>query len=109
MKNVFREPRTATALAEVMQAYMTAVSKKRGACIACVIGGKLSEGVNFSDDLARAVVIIGLPYPNVYSAFVSLALPLIWLILLSFQAHSPTFLIDEREIKFPASAFWRSQ
>ncbi|KAM7541389.1 hypothetical protein Aperf_G00000037787 [Anoplocephala perfoliata] len=69
VKNVFREPRTATALAEVMRAYTTAVSKKRGACIACVIGGKLSEGINFSDDLARAVVIIGLPYPNVYSAF----------------------------------------
>lgn len=50
---------------------MTAVSKKRGACIACVIGGKLSEGINFNDDLARAVIIIGLPYPNVYSAFVS--------------------------------------
>ncbi|VUZ47160.1 unnamed protein product [Hymenolepis diminuta] len=69
VKTVFREPRTATALTEIMQAYMTAVSKKRGACIACVIGGKLSEGINFNDDLARAVVIIGLPYPNVYSAF----------------------------------------
>nr|CDS33845.1 ATP dependent RNA helicase DDX11 [Hymenolepis microstoma] len=69
VKAVFREPRTATALTEIMQAYTTAVSKKRGACIACVIGGKLSEGINFTDDLARAVIIIGLPYPNVYSAF----------------------------------------
>ncbi|VDO01979.1 unnamed protein product [Rodentolepis nana] len=69
VKPVFKEPRTATALAEIMQAYTKAVSKKRGACIACVIGGKLSEGINFTDDLARAVVIIGLPYPNVYSAF----------------------------------------
>ncbi|KAM3184850.1 hypothetical protein ACTXT7_007573 [Hymenolepis weldensis] len=69
VKTVFREPRTGTALTEIMQAYVTAVSKKRGACIACVIGGKLSEGINFNDDLARAVIIIGLPYPNVYSTF----------------------------------------
>ena len=32
-----------------------------------VIGAKLSEGLNFSDDLARAVVIIGLPFANLSS------------------------------------------
>jgi chromosome transmission fidelity protein 1 len=29
-----------------------------------VIGGKMSEGINFADDMARAVVVVGLPYPN---------------------------------------------
>lgn len=32
-----------------------------------VVGAKLSEGLNFADDLARAVVIIGIPYPNLAS------------------------------------------
>lgn len=32
-----------------------------------MIGAKLSEGLNFADDLARGVVIIGLPFANLGS------------------------------------------
>ncbi|XRB21885.1 helicase ATP-binding domain-containing protein [Pseudoscourfieldia marina] len=42
----------------------TGDSASKGALLLCVVGGRLSEGVNFGDDLGRLVVVAGLPYPN---------------------------------------------
>lgn len=44
--------------------YKEAINNNKGAILFCVIGGKLSEGINFNDNLARNVTIIGMPYPN---------------------------------------------
>ncbi|XP_031391340.1 Fanconi anemia group J protein isoform X2 [Punica granatum] len=39
--------------------------KKEGAAFLAVCRGKVSEGIDFSDNNARAVIVVGIPFPNV--------------------------------------------
>ncbi|KAF8650145.1 hypothetical protein AX16_005380 [Volvariella volvacea WC 439] len=74
-KKVFFEPEESSDVDRTLQEYATSVrsspgddsQKKGGALLFAVIGAKLSEGLNFADDLARAVVVVGLPYANLGS------------------------------------------
>ncbi|XP_055695410.1 ATP-dependent DNA helicase DDX11 [Lutzomyia longipalpis] len=63
-KKVFREPRQGGRIEGILSEYSDAATKGGGAIMFSVVGGKLSEGLNFSDDLGRCVVVVGLPFPN---------------------------------------------
>ncbi|EKD18760.1 putative ATP-dependent RNA helicase chl1 [Drepanopeziza brunnea f. sp. 'multigermtubi' MB_m1] len=52
----------------VLNEYAKAIDTGRGGLLLSVVGGKMSEGINFSDSLGRCVVIVGLPFPNINSA-----------------------------------------
>ena len=75
-KQVFKEPRNITSkenynkestqtVEQLLNDYANAVKhNKGGALLLSVVGAKLSEGLNFADDLGRGVIVVGMPYPN---------------------------------------------
>ena len=67
-KRLYLEPRNAREVEETLNSFSTdACNSKRGAVLLSVVGGKMSEGINFADDMARCVLVAGLPYPDITS------------------------------------------
>ncbi|XP_056905680.1 Fanconi anemia group J protein isoform X1 [Takifugu flavidus] len=69
-KTVITEPRGGGKgdFDELLQTYYEAIKgcqERDGALLIAVCRGKVSEGLDFTDDNARAVVTIGIPFPNI--------------------------------------------
>lgn len=67
LKKIFIEPKSSNDVDLILLDYSSTVTKLKAASLFSVVGGKLSEGINFQDDLARGIIMIGLPYPNIMS------------------------------------------
>ena len=69
-KPIFEEAKGSSSVDDILEQYSAAIeggSSDKGALLLSVVGGKMSEGINFSDRLGRGVVIVGLPFPNIQS------------------------------------------
>lgn len=73
-KKIFQEPKRASQVEQVLMDYSRCIKGcgqvggvVTGALLLSVVGGKMSEGINFSDNLGRCVVVVGMPYPNIKS------------------------------------------
>jgi chromosome transmission fidelity protein 1 len=64
-KKIFREPKESGMVDSVLEAYGQCIAEgKRGSLMLSVVGGKLSEGINFKDALGRCIIMVGLPFAN---------------------------------------------
>lgn len=68
IKSVFFESKEASVEATLSEYKSSIQLENGGAFLLSVVGGKMSEGINFNDELARAVFMVGLPYPNAFSS-----------------------------------------
>lgn len=72
-KKLFRERKNLSAADfEKDLAKYNRLAKNKGALLFAVFRGKVSEGIDFADNAARAVITIGIPYPNVKEVTVGL-------------------------------------
>ncbi|KAL8873389.1 MAG: hypothetical protein Q9174_001132 [Haloplaca sp. 1 TL-2023] len=67
-KCIFKETKGSSKIEDVLEQYSKAIGAGRGGLLLSVVGGKMSEGINFSDKLGRGVAVVGLPFPNAQGA-----------------------------------------
>lgn len=66
LQSIFVEPQNKDGLKPLIDEYYKTIEEKQGASLFAVCRGKVSEGLDFADSRARAVIVIGLPYPPFY-------------------------------------------
>ena len=64
-KKVFMEPKKASEYQIIMDRYYGEIFEEEngGAIMMGVCRGRISEGLDFSDNAARVVMVVGVPYP----------------------------------------------
>lgn len=63
-KEIFFEPQEVSSLSERLEYYYKSIDQGRGSLLLAVCRGKVSEGINFSDQYARGVLVVGIPFPS---------------------------------------------
>jgi Rad3-related DNA helicase len=69
VKKLYKEPKDPSMYQKVMDGYYKSIfkieakSKLTGGILMGVCRGRISEGLDFSDNAARCVIMIGIPYP----------------------------------------------
>lgn len=66
IKRIVVEERDSSKMAAAILAHRANVDGRIGSILLAVCRGKVSEGIDFSDEYGRAVVITGLPYPSAF-------------------------------------------
>eukprot|EP01041_Mallomonas_annulata_P001956 gene1956-3796_t len=69
---MFTEPRNSKDLMKTMELYNSAIETVGKGILIAVCRGKISEGIDFSDRYARAVLVIGIPFASTKDLYVSL-------------------------------------
>lgn len=84
ISNFFVEPRKGEELQELLKSFKAVSSRHVSICLA-VYRGKFSEGLDFSDDMARMVMCVGIPFRPVTS----------WAVLAKRQYSGEEWYVDD--------------
>ncbi len=71
-KRMVVEQRASQSLAAAMELHRANVDAGDGSMMLAVCRGKVSEGIDFSDEYGRAVIVTGLPYPSAFDPKIKL-------------------------------------
>ena len=66
-KPVHRELQDTSGGDDILREYSKNIDAGKGGLLLSVVGGKMSEGINFADKLGRSIIVVGLPFPNIRS------------------------------------------